>query len=53
MSNEKWTRGDERTSPLDQIFQPGFGGKEEKERESKRKKEGKCGILERKALPFL
>ena len=33
MSNEKWTRGDERTSPLDQIFQPGLGGKEERERE--------------------
>ena len=33
MSNEKWTRGDERTSPLDQVFQPGLGGKEERERE--------------------
>ena len=33
MSNEKWTRGDERTSPLDQVFQPGSGGKEERERE--------------------
>ena len=34
MSNEKWTCGDERISPLDQVFQPGLGGKEEKERES-------------------
>ena len=33
MSNEKWTCGDERTSPLDQVFQPGLGGKEERERE--------------------
>ena len=33
MSNEKWTRGDERTSPLDQVFQPSLGGKEERERE--------------------
>ena len=33
MSNEKWTCGDERTSPLNQVFQPGLGGKEERERE--------------------
>ena len=33
MSNEKWTCGDEKTSPLDQVFQPGLGGKEERERE--------------------
>ena len=33
MSNKKWTCGDERTSPLDQVFQPGLGGKEERERE--------------------
>ena len=53
MSNEKWTRGDERTSPLDQVFQSGLGGKEERERESKRKRERKCGILEREAPPSL
>ena len=43
MSNEKWTCGDERTSPLDQVFQPSLGGKEEKEREQTerdRKREG-------------
>ena len=39
MSNEKWTRGDERTSPLDQVFQPGLGGGggRKKERESRRR----------------
>ena len=43
MSNEKWTRGDKRTSPLDQVFQPGLGGKEERERgrtERDREREG-------------
>ena len=33
MSNEKWTCGDERTSPLNQVLQPGLGGMEERERE--------------------
>ena len=33
MSNEKWTRGDERTSPLDQVSQISLGeGKRERER---------------------
>ena len=51
MSNEKWTRGDERTSPLDQVFQPGLGGKEERERESRRRE--KEIFLEREALTSL
>ena len=52
MSNEKLTRGDERTSPLDQVFQPGLGGKEERERESKWKREGKCGIFRERSSTF-
>ena len=52
MSNEKWTRGDERTSPLDQVFQPGLGGQEERERERKRKREGKCGIFRERGSTF-
>ena len=42
MSNEKWTRGDERTSPLDQVSQISLGeGKREGEtnRERERKEE--------------
>ena len=51
MSNEKWTRGNERTSPLDQVFQPGLGGKEEREKEkTEREKER---VLERDAPPSL
>ena len=51
MSNKKWTRGDERTSPLDQVFQPGLGeGK--RERESKRKREGKCGNFRERSSTF-
>ena len=53
MSNEKWTRGDERTSPLDQVFQPGLGGKEERERESRRREIEKERVLEREAPPSL
>ena len=34
--NEKWTRGDERTSPLDQVSQISLG-EEKKERGSKRR----------------
>ena len=47
MSNEKWTRGDERTSPLDQVFQPGFGGKEEREREQTERDRERKGFRER------
>ena len=56
MSNEKLTRGDERTSPLDQVFQPGLGGKEERERERERangRERESVGFLEREALPSL
>ena len=53
MSNEKWTCGDERTSPLDQVFQLGLGGKEERERESKRRVREKERVLEREAPPSL
>ena len=48
-SNEKWTRGDERTSPLDQVSQISLG--EENERGSKRKE--REIFLEREALPSL
>ena len=47
MSNEKWTRGDERTSPLDQVFQPGLGGKEEREREQMERDGEREGFRER------
>ena len=47
MSNEKWTRGDERTSPLDQVFQPGLGGKEEREREQTERDREREGFRER------
>ena len=51
MSNEKWTRGNDRTSPLDQVFQPGLGGKEEREKEqTEREKER---VLERERLHLL
>ena len=49
MSNEKWTCGDERTSPLDQVFQPGLGGKEEREREPT---ERECGIFRERSSTF-
>ena len=47
MSNEKWTRGDERTSPLDQVFQPGLGWKKEKEREQTERDREREGFRER------
>ena len=47
MSNEKWTCGDERTSPLDQVFQPGLGGKKEKEREQTESDTEREGFRER------
>ena len=49
MSNEKWTCGDGRTSPFEQVFQPGLGGKEERERESKRREIEKERVLEKEA----
>ena len=51
MSNEKWTRGDERTSPLDQVFQPGLGGKEEREREQMEER-GKVWDFREKSSTF-
>ena len=51
MSNEKWTRGKERTSPLDQVSQISLG--EEKERESKRREMEEERVLEREAPPSL
>ena len=47
MSNEKWTRGDERTSPLDQVFQLGLGGKEEREGEQTERDREREGFRER------
>ena len=47
MPNEKWTCGDERTSPLDQVFQPGLGGKEEREREQTERDREREGFRER------
>ena len=43
--NEKWTRGDERTSPLDHVSQISLG--EKKERGSKRRERGREGFRER------
>ena len=51
VSNEKWTCGDERTSPLDQVSQISLG--EEKERGNKRREREKERVLEREALPSL
>ena len=48
MSNEKWTCGDERTNPLDQVFQPSLGGKKEREREQMERDREKR-VLEREA----
>ena len=47
MSNKKWTHGDERTSPLDQVFQPGLGGKEEREGEQMERDREREGFRER------
>ena len=47
MPNEKWTCGDERTSPLDQVFQPSLGGKEEREREQTERDREREGFRER------
>ena len=51
MSNEKWTRGDERTSPLDQVLQPGLGGKEERKRE-KTEERGKVWDFRERSSTF-
>ena len=53
MSNEKWTRGDERTSPLDQVFQPGLGGKEEREGEQTERDREREGFREKGSTFFL
>ena len=45
-SNEKWTRGDERTSPLDQVSQISLG-EEKKGRGSKRREREREGFRER------
>ena len=53
MSNEKWTRGNERTSPLDQVFQISLGeGKREGETNREREREEER-VLEREAPPSL
>ena len=49
MPNEKWTRGDERTSPLDQVSQISLG---EEKREKKRKIEEKCGVFRERSSTF-
>ena len=50
-SNEKWTRGDERTSPLDQVSQISWERKKREER--KRREIEKERVLEREAPPSL
>ena len=52
-SNEKWTRGEERTSPLDQVSQISLGEEKERERGSKRREIEKERVLEREAPPSL
>ena len=39
MSNEKWTRGNERTSPLDQVSQISLGEEKERGREQTEREE--------------
>ena len=39
MSNEKWTRGNERTSPLDQVSQISLGEGKKREREANGERE--------------
>ena len=46
MPNEKWTRGDERTSPLDQVSQISLG-EEKREREQTERDGGREGFRER------
>ena len=51
MSNEKWTRGDERTSPLDQVFQISLGeGKREGETNREREREEERVFRERSSI---
>ena len=52
MSNEKWTRGNERTSPLDQFFQPGLGGKEEREKEQMEREREKGRVFRERGFTF-
>ena len=52
MSNEKWTRGDERTSPLDQVFQPCLGGKEERQREQTERDREREGFERERGFTF-
>ena len=46
MPNEKWTRGDERTSPLDQVSQISLG-EEKREREQTERDREREGFRER------
>ena len=39
MPNEKWTRGDERTSPLDQVSQISLGEEKKKREQTERDRE--------------
>ena len=55
MPNEKWTRGDERTSPLDQVSQISLG-EEKREREQTERDREREGFIERSStfsLSFL
>ena len=47
MSNEKWTRGNERTSPLDQVSQISLGEEKERGREQTERDGGREGFRER------
>ena len=47
MPNEKWTRGDERTSPLDQISQISLGEEKKREREQTERDRERKGFRER------
>ena len=46
-SNEKWTRGNERTSPLDQVSQISLGEEKERGREQTERDGGREGFRER------
>ena len=47
MSNEKWTRGNERTSPLDQVFQISLGEGKREGGTNRERERGREGFRER------
>ena len=52
MSNEKWTRGDERTSPLDQVSQISLGEGKREGRPTEKGRERKRGFFRERGSTF-